>query len=91
MDGRSERHNTELGLLVDSPELAAEVAALFEGNAQHATYSLRLAQREDGSERIEWLAREDGADVAHGEEPDHGPLQALKLTLLSRLIAEDLL
>ena len=91
MDGRSERHNTELGLLIDSRELAAEVAALFEADAHKATYQLRLAQAGDGQERIEWLSNDDDGEVAHADEPDHGPLVALKLGLLSTLIAEDLL
>jgi putative cardiolipin synthase len=87
MDGRSDRHNTELGLMIDSPELAAEVAELFRAGAQGATYRLQLT----AGERIEWLANEGGRDVTHTAEPGRRPGLATKLTLLSALISEDLL
>ena len=88
MDGRSARYNTELGLLIDSPELATEVADLFKSGAQASSYRLRLA---DGGERIEWLARNAEAEVTHADEPDLGLAQGLKLSLLGALVAEDLL
>ena len=88
MDGRSARYNTELGLLIDSPELAAEVAALFKAGAQASTYRLRLA---DGGQRIEWLARNGEHEVTHEQEPDLGVGQGLKLALMSALVDEDML
>ena len=90
MDGRSERHNTELGLVIDSPELAHEVAELFRAGAQGATYRLQLAGQGD-REHIEWLAREDGRDITHTAEPDRKAGVATRLSLLSVLISEDLL
>jgi putative cardiolipin synthase len=88
MDGRSARFNTELGLLIDSPELAAEAADLFKSGAQAAAYRLRLAE---GGERIEWLAQHADREVAHTDEPDLGLAQGLKLSLLGALVDEDLL
>ncbi|HSW25898.1 MAG TPA: phospholipase D family protein [Burkholderiaceae bacterium] len=87
MDGRSERHNTELGLVIDSRELAAEAAELFRAGAQGATYRLQLAD----DERIEWLATEDGRDVTHTKEPGRTAGLATRLTLMTALISEDLL
>ncbi len=87
MDGRSERHNTELGLLFDSPALAAEAAQTFHSGAQAGTYRLRLAAHE----KIEWLADEDGATVAFADEPGHSAALQMKLSLLSVFVAEDLL
>ena len=87
MDGRSDRHNTELGLVIDSRELAAEVAELFRAGAQGATYRLQLAD----DERIEWLATEDGRDVTHTKEPGRTAGLATRLTLMTALISEDLL
>ncbi|HEX6018340.1 MAG TPA: phospholipase D family protein [Burkholderiaceae bacterium] len=91
MDGRSERFNTELGLLIDSRALATEVAGLFEAGSQRATYQLRLTPNDDGRERIEWVSTDDDGEFAHIDEPDRGGLTALKLSLLSALISEDLL
>jgi putative cardiolipin synthase len=90
MDGRSERHNTELGLVIDSPELAAEVTALFRAGAQGATYRLQLAGQDD-QQRIEWLSGEDDNEVAHAVEPDRKPGQVARLTLLVALLGEDML
>jgi putative cardiolipin synthase len=90
MDGRSERHNTELGLVIDSPELAAEVVELFRAGAQGASYRLQLAGAV-GREHIEWLAREDGREVVHAAEPDQPPGLATRFKLLAALISEDLL
>ncbi|HEY6511898.1 MAG TPA: phospholipase D family protein [Burkholderiaceae bacterium] len=87
MDGRSDRHNTELGLVIHSRELAAEVAELFRAGAQRATYRLQLAE----NDRIEWLATEDGCDVTHTREPGRTAGLATRLTLLGSLISEDLL
>jgi len=87
MDGRSDRHNTELGLVIESRELAAEVAELFRAGAQGATYRLQLAD----DERIEWLATEDGRDVTHTKEPGRTAGLATRLTLMTALISEDLL
>jgi putative cardiolipin synthase len=90
MDGRSERHNTELGLVIDSRELAAEANELFRAGAQGASYRLQLAGAQ-GRERIEWLAREKGGEVTHAKEPGRTRGLATKLTLLTALISEDLL
>jgi len=87
MDGRSERHNTELGLVIDSRELAGEAAELFRAGAQGATYRLQLT----ADNRIEWLARENGNDVVHTVEPDRTAGLVTKMTLVTALISEDLL
>ena len=76
--------------MIDSPELAREVAELFRAGAQGATYRLQLAGQGDG-EHIEWLAREDGRDITHTAEPDRKAGLASRLSLLSVLISEDLL
>jgi len=49
------------------------------------------ARNDEGQDRIEWLSNDENGEVAQTAEPDHSPLTALKLSLLSQLIAEDLL
>ena len=88
MDGRSERHNTEIALLIDSPELASEVVELFRGEAQASSYQLRLSADQ---QRIEWLADESGQQVLHTAEPGATLINGLKLALLGAVIDEDLL
>ena len=88
MDGRSERHNTEIALLIDSPALASEVVELFRGEAQASSYQLRLSADQ---QQIEWLADDSGQQVLHTAEPGATLINGLKLALLGAVIDEDLL
>jgi len=88
-DPRSAWSNTESGLLVDSPQLANQVADLVDEDGNAGIYRLRLAA--DG-ETIEWVARgNDGQEHAVAEEPDHDWLTRLKLWLIGPLASEELL
>jgi len=88
MDLRSSRSNTELGLAIDNPELAAEAASLLEQHWVSSNYRLRIG---NGSERIEWLAAEDDGEVVHAAEPHTDWLLRFRLGLLSIFVSEDLL
>ena len=43
MDRRSAHRNTEMGLIVDSPELAGQVASLLQGERLPRSYQVRAA------------------------------------------------
>ncbi len=87
VDRRSLRLNTEIGLLIDSPELAAQVAARFEAIAQPAnSYVVQL--RRDGPGLI-WHTEEDGRLVDHETEPARTAKQRLQLTFFSLLRLDD--
>jgi putative cardiolipin synthase len=59
-DPRSVLWNTEVGILVESPELAREVHQLMlEGMAPAISYEVRLRER-DGRKRMVWLAEDQG-------------------------------
>ena len=63
-DPRSRLHNTEAWIAVDSPELAADLAALFEaGVDSHHAFEVKLNQAEGMGD-----AR-GGKTVRHGVEP----------------------
>ena len=88
-DPRSAWSNTESGLMVESPQLANQVADLLNENGNAGIYRLRLAA--DG-ETIEWVALgNDGREHAVTEEPDHNWLERLKLWLIGPLASEELL
>ena len=88
-DPRSAWSNTETGLLVESPQMANQVADLINEDGNAGIYRLRLAA--DG-ETIEWVARgSDGKEHAAVEEPDHSWLERLKLWLIGPLAPEELL
>ena len=67
MDGRSARWNTEVGLVIDSPELAGEVASLLKRERLPSSYKLRMA---GDDQRIEWVAGQDKNEVVHCDEPN---------------------
>jgi len=57
IDPRSELLNTEMGVLVDSPELARDVTAFFrEATAPDSSYQVRLApSKNNNSKKLEWI------------------------------------
>ena len=88
-DPRSAWSNTESGLMVESPQMANQVADLLNEDGNAGIYRLRLAA--DG-ETIEWVALgNDGKEHAVAEEPDHDWLERLKLWLIGPLASEELL
>jgi putative cardiolipin synthase len=88
MDGRSSRTNTEIGLVIDSAELAEQVARLLGEHWNTSNYRLRV---DASGERIEWIATEDELEVVHTDEPDTDWRLRLKLGLMSMFVSEDLL
>ncbi len=89
LDARSARVNTEVGVAIDSPELARQLSGLFQGALSKGAYRLRLAP--DG-ERIEWIeTAEDGREIVHTEEPDDHWLRRMKLWLMGLFVSDDLL
>ncbi|HMO48412.1 MAG TPA: phospholipase D family protein [Rubrivivax sp.] len=86
MDGRSAYANTELGLLIDSPELAWELRSLMQQAYASSSYRVRRA-----GPALEWVARDGGTEVVQFDEPGAAFSLRLKTALLSLLVAEDLL
>jgi cardiolipin synthase C len=88
MDPRSARLNTEVAVLIDSPELAARVTAFIEKGMQpENAYQLRLD--EDGE--VAWYARDDGVLHRLAEEPDLGLWRRLEVNMMGLLPIEQLL
>lgn len=69
MDPRSRYLNTELAILVDSPPLAAKVAAFIESDMSLAN-SFRLELDADGD--VVWVAEDHGSPVHFGSAPVAG-------------------
>ncbi len=82
LDPRSAFLNTEMGVLVDSPELAAQVREQFE-----RTTSPELSYRvvvEEG-EGLVWYDRVKGQDRRLEREPDAGVGRRISVTLMRLL------
>ena len=89
LDARSAIGNTELGVVIDSPELAARLSRLVTGTQFANMYKLRLA--EDGR-TVEWLSTEaDGSTAVTREEPAGSAWLRFKLWLQSLLVDPRLL
>jgi putative cardiolipin synthase len=86
MDLRSSRLNTELGLAVDSSELADAVTATLRQHWSEGHYQLRL---DNSGRRIEWQVQEDGRLRSLPAEPQSHWWQKLQLSLLSMFIDEE--
>lgn len=86
-DQRSMHLNTEIGLIIDSPELAQQTAARFEAMASRPnSYELTLLPRDAGrSPRLVWRTEEDGKAVEYETEPARSDSQRAKVRLLSLL------
>jgi putative cardiolipin synthase len=84
IDGRSERYNTEIGLLIDSPEMAAELLDMLDfGNS---SYRLRLTS--DG-ERVEWVSGSEENQQVYDKEPEADRWTEFKAHVLGKLLPEN--
>jgi putative cardiolipin synthase len=90
-DQRSMHLNTEIGLIIDSPELALQTAARFESMVSPPnSYELTLLSRDgDRSPQLVWRTQEDGQAVEYDREPARSNWQRLKVELLAFLPLDD--
>ena len=90
LDPRSDHTNTEIGIGLNSPELAEELMAFFQLDDPQGVYELKL--RPD-TRTIEWVASDrDGCGIErHDIAPGMSLGLRLKMLLMSLLVSEDLL
>ncbi|WP_322522256.1 phospholipase D family protein [Guyparkeria halophila] len=70
VDPRSVLLNTELGFVIDSPDLARAISHTFEMHVPTSAYRLKLEHGE-----IRWLEQTDDGVTTHPNEPGAGPLK----------------
>ena len=88
LDPRSATINTELGAVIDSPQLAREMIRIIDIDRLQSAYRLRLSA--DG-QYCEWLGYDDGKEMVLTEEPDSTLWLRLKSMLLRPFVPESLL
>lgn len=87
MDPRSERLNTEMGLVVRSPALAEDLVRLYEGVTRE--HSFRVELGEGG--QVRWV-KDGGAErQTHTEEPHASAWLRLMLWMLTPFAPEEML
>ena len=89
LDPRSTHTNTEMGLVIDSPLLARQLAGVFLRAGASGGHALRLV---GDPPRIEWVAEDgQGRETTHRSEPHSSFWQSLRLWLLRPWVSEELL
>jgi putative cardiolipin synthase len=92
LDPRSLYANTEIGVLVRNPEVARLLAEEFDRAVAVSAYRLVLSRSDDESaSRVEWVTRENSAEVRYTSEPLASAWQRFKVWFLSLLPIEPLL
>lgn len=89
LDFRSSRANTELGLFVDSPELAADVTSLVDELRSVGTYRMRLGGA--SGHDVQWIDDEPNGEKVYDAEPEISLSTLIEVWLFSPFIVEDLL
>jgi putative cardiolipin synthase len=90
-DQRSEHLNTEIGLIIDSPVLAQQVAERFQAMVlPENAYRLALRPSPDGGEpSLLWHTQENGKAITYDTEPARSDWQSFKVNALSILPVDD--
>lgn len=99
LDSRSRTLNTEGGIGIKSPEIAAQAARLFElRTAPERSYRVTLRRDppeakgdEPGEARLSWVTEEDGRTVSYDEEPMTGFWDRLSVKIMSWFVPEEVL
>ena len=81
-DERSALLNTEMGLLIDSPVLAANLVQAFDEEVPRRAYEVRLAPGNGG---LDWIERTPTGEQHYATEPTVGLLRRATVRLLSFL------
>jgi putative cardiolipin synthase len=88
LDPRSATINTELGAVIDSPQLARELLRVIDIDRLQSAYRVRLKQ--DGS-GVEWYSTDGEHEMVLTTEPDSSGWLRFKQMLLAPFVPEELL
>ena len=69
LDPRAVVHNTEIGVVIDSPKIDADMAVVFEQVVQSSAFRLELVKNANGSEEIRWHGIVDGEPQTFDVDP----------------------
>ncbi len=84
-DPRSARLNTEMGLVIDSPPMARQLAGAFDDRIPLLAYEVLLAPEGRG---LQWLERTPTGETRHATEPETTLWRRLGVNLISLLPIE---
>ena len=88
LDPRSIVENTEIGILLESPDVAVQIGDWFDQIAQHAAFRLALEQDRRGDEVIRWYRQRGDTITVYDTEPNAGFWRRFGVGLLKLLPIE---
>jgi putative cardiolipin synthase len=88
LDPRSFYENTEIGLILNSPEVAGTMADILTEDIEHHAFRLELHSDEDGYEEILWHGFENGEPVTFDVDPYTSFRRRLGVSIMSLLPIE---
>jgi cardiolipin synthase C len=88
-DGRSLHLNTEIGLMIDSPEIAQQVVARFNTIASPANSFVLALEGEGDARHLVWKSVKDGRPIVYESEPGDDQKREFLVDLYSLLPIED--
>ncbi len=92
LDPRSVVHNTEMGVLFESPDLAGQAGDRIDARLLQRAYRLELTSTSgQGSSSLQWVTEENGSEVRYAKEPETSFLQRFGTGFLSIFVIESLL
>lgn len=86
-DPRSVHINTELGFVIESPELAQVMEDHFEEQVRITAYEVVLDEKGD----LEWIERNGEEEIRHSHDPGSGLFKRMLVSIFSFLPIEGLL
>ena len=88
LDPRAVVHNTEIGVVIKSIKIGADMAAVFEQVVQGSAFRLELVKNASGSEGIRWHGMVDGEPKTFDVDPYTGFWRRLGIGLMGLLPIE---
>ena len=87
MDERSAKINSELGLVINSTEIAREVTSLLDDISTDGSYKLQLDQHD----HVEWVSGDGGTQKIWHTDPATSRTERVWLTILSPFAPDEIL
>ena len=69
LDPRAVLHNTEIGVVLEVPEIAEEMSNWFKDNIEQIAFRLELKKDKNGYEQLLWHGWEKGEQVVYTHDP----------------------
>ncbi len=88
LDPRAFLHNTEIGVIFASPEIANDMGNWFDQNIEQIAFKLELHKDERGDEQIRWYGLENGRPRIFEVEPHSGFWRRFGVSFMSLMPIE---